>query len=122
MLLNWRERCPRLESEVFRIVPGTRQAPALAEAEEGRRRSAALFELSDADLETVPEALGTAGNDAAQSRHSYISNLQPAGIEVATVAKLAGHANPVTTLSVYSHAVIGGEMAAESLEVAYGKA
>jgi integrase len=45
--------------------------------------------------------------------------LQAEGIEVATVAKLAGHANPVTTLAVYSHAVRGGELAAHALEKAY---
>jgi hypothetical protein len=49
-----------------------------------------------------------------------ISTLQAAGIEVATVAKLAGHANPTTTLSVYSHAMErNGEMAAGVLEAAY---
>jgi len=51
------------------------------------------------------------------ARHSYISNLQAAGIEVALVAKLAGHVNPVTTLGAYSHAVRGSEgMAAEAIE------
>jgi integrase len=53
------------------------------------------------------------------ARHSYISTLQAAGIEVATVAKLAGHANPTTTLSVYSHAVGGSETVAAALESAY---
>jgi len=53
------------------------------------------------------------------ARHSYISTLQAAGIEVATVAKLAGHANPVATLGVYSHAVQSRDLAAEVLENAY---
>jgi site-specific recombinase XerD len=53
------------------------------------------------------------------ARHSYISTLQAAGIEVATVAKLAGHANPVTTLGVNSHAVRGSDVAAEELESTY---
>jgi site-specific recombinase XerD len=51
--------------------------------------------------------------------HSYISTLQAAGIEVATVAKLAGHANPVTTVGIYSHAIRGSAAAAEALERAY---
>ena len=53
------------------------------------------------------------------ARHSYISTLQAAGIEVATVAKLAGHANPVTMLGVYSHSITGNDAAAEALEKAY---
>ena len=50
------------------------------------------------------------------ARHSFVSVLQAAGIEMATVAKLAGHANPTTTLGIYSHAVRGGEAAVEALE------
>jgi integrase len=61
------------------------------------------------------ERLGLPEVTPHSARHSYISTLQAAGIEVATVAKLAGHANPVTTLSVYSHAIARGEMAAEAL-------
>ena len=45
--------------------------------------------------------LGLEGVTPHSARHSYISTLQAAGIELATVAKLAGHANPVATLGVY---------------------
>jgi integrase len=62
--------------------------------------------------------LGIEGITPHSARHSYISTLQAAGIEVATVAKLAGHQNPVTTLGVYSHAMRGGKRAAEALEKA----
>jgi integrase len=63
----------------------------------------------------ILERLGLPEVTPHSARHCYISTLQAAGIEVATVAKLAGHANPVTTLSVYSHAIARGEMAAEAL-------
>jgi transposase len=51
------------------------------------------------------------------ARHSFISMLQAAGIAVATVVKFDGHANPVTTLNVYSNAVRGSEAAAKVLGV-----
>jgi hypothetical protein len=53
-------------------------------------------------------------------RHSFISTMQSRGIEVGLVAKLAGHANATVTLSYYTQAVRGGEVAISSLEDAYG--
>jgi hypothetical protein len=35
------------------------------------------------------------------------------------VAKLAGHSNPAVTLGIYTHAMQGGDAAAEALEQAY---
>ena len=67
----------------------------------------------------VPAKLGLPEVTPHSARHAYVSNLQAAGIEVATVAMLAGHANPTTTLSVYTHASLGGGRAAEALESAY---
>jgi hypothetical protein len=45
--------------------------------------------------------------------------LQAHGIEVGLVAKLAGHASAVVTLSHYTQAVRGGEDAVAALERAY---
>jgi integrase len=53
------------------------------------------------------------------ARHAFISTLQAKGIEVGLVAKLAGHADPAITLSVYTQAVRGGEDAVQELERAY---
>jgi integrase len=39
------------------------------------------------------------------ARHSYISTMQAAGVEVGLVAKLAGHASAVVTLGHYTQAV-----------------
>jgi integrase len=53
------------------------------------------------------------------ARHTFISSMQAAGIEVGLVAKLAGHANAVVTLGHYTQAVRGGEAAVAALESAY---
>jgi integrase len=54
------------------------------------------------------------------ARHSFISVLQAQGVEVGPVAKLAGHKNAVVTLSHYTHAMRGGEVAVQALNQAYG--
>jgi len=53
------------------------------------------------------------------ARHSYISTMQAAGVEVGLVAKLAGHASANVTLGHYTQAVRGGGEAVEALERAY---
>lgn len=55
-------------------------------------------------------------------RHSFISTLQAEGVEVAFMAKLAGHKSAVVTLSHYTHAMRGGEDAVEALDRAYRRA
>jgi integrase len=120
MLLAWRERCPRLNGELHRVFPtrGKRQPWPLPRQGGGGPLLYSNYRvqiwrpfLRHLELpEVTPHS----------ARHSYVSNLQAAGVELATVAKLAGHANPVTTLSVYSHAVRDGGMAAQMLEKSYG--
>ena len=119
MLLDWRERCPRLDGELVRVFPtrGKRQPWPLPRLGGG---GALLYSNYRVQIwKPFLERLGLPEVTPHSARHSYISTLQAAGIEVATVAKLAGHANPVTTLSVYSHAVRGGDAAAEALEAVY---
>jgi integrase len=53
------------------------------------------------------------------ARHSFVSTLQAAGVEVGLVAKLAGHASAVVTLSHYTQATRGGEAAVEALAAAF---
>lgn len=53
------------------------------------------------------------------ARHTYISTLQAAGIEVGLVAKLVGHANANVTLSHYTHAMRGGDVAVQRLQDMY---
>ena len=53
------------------------------------------------------------------ARHTYISTLQAAGVEVGLVAKLVGHANANVTLAHYTHAMRGGEAAVQRLQEMY---
>jgi integrase len=137
MFLKWRDRCPRLDgkfnsravesgeftegkgADLFRVFPsrGKRQPwPKPRQAGGGpllySNYRVQVWKPFIRRLE-LPEVTPHS------ARHSYISTLQAAGIEVATVAKLAGHANPVTTVGIYSHAIRGSAAAAEALERAY---
>jgi integrase len=118
MLLDWRERCPRLNGELVRVFPtrGKRQPWPLP-----RRGGGGALLYSNYRVQIWMPFLAMLALPEVtphSARHSYISTLQAAGIEVATVAKLAGHANPVTTLSVYSHAMRGGDITRDVLEKA----
>jgi integrase len=119
MLLDWRDRCPRLDGELFRMFPtrGKRQPWPKPRLGVGGPLLYSNYRMQI--WKPFLAKLGLPDVTPHSARHSYISTLQAAGIEVATVAKLAGHANPVTTLSVYSHAVRGSDAAAEALENAY---
>ena len=120
MLLDWRERCPRLNGQLVRVFPtrGKRQPWPLP-----RRGSGEPLLYSNYRVQIWKPFLKKLGLPQVRihsARDAYVSNLQAAGIEVAAVAKFAGHSNPVTTLSVYSHAVRGGEAVAAALETHYG--
>jgi integrase len=119
MLLDWRERCPRLDGELHRVFPTRGRPQPWPKPRTGGGGPLPYSNYRVQIWKPFLAKLGLGEVTPHSARHSYISNLQAAGVEVATVAKLAGHANPVTTLSVYSHAVRGGDMAAEVLEKAY---
>jgi integrase len=55
------------------------------------------------------------------ARHTFVSALQAAGVELGLVSKLAGHANPSVTLQHYTQAVRGGEEAIARLETIYAQ-
>jgi integrase len=52
-------------------------------------------------------------------RHTAVSSLLVAGVPLAEVAQLAGHANPQTTASLYAHAVNRGGRAATAQLAAF---
>lgn len=53
------------------------------------------------------------------ARHSYVTTLLHAGVDVKTVSQLAGHKNPAMTLQRYAHATVASqEDAAERLQAA----
>lgn len=54
-------------------------------------------------------------------RHSHVSALISAGLDVLTVSQRIGHANAATTLKVYAHRFAAREdKAAEAIEAAFG--
>ena len=53
------------------------------------------------------------------ARHSFISTLQAECVEVGLVAKIAGHASPVVTLSYYTQAVRNSDVARDALDRAF---
>lgn len=118
MLLAWRVRCPRQDGELHRVFPGPGRLQPWPMPRVGggpllyqnfRRR---FWEPAFKRLKlpyVTPHA----------ARHSFISTMQAAGIEVGLVAKIAGHANPTVTLGHYTQAVRGGAAAVTALEQAY---
>jgi len=122
LLLEWKLSCPRLNGELHRVFPalGHRQPwPKLRIGGGGplsyhkflRRFWRPFFKRNDIAY-VAPHT----------ARHTWISILQLQGVEVGLVAKLAGHANPAVTLSVYTQAMRGGENAVAALEEAYSRA
>jgi integrase len=118
-LIDWRERCPRLDGELFRVFPTRGKRQPWPKPRSGGGGPLLYSNYRVQIWKPFLERLGLPAVTPHSARHSFISTLQAAGIEVATVAKLAGHANPTTTLSVYSHAVKVGGMAAEAIEKRY---
>ena len=56
-------------------------------------------------------------------RHSHVSALIAGGLDVVTISRRIGHANPAVTLSVYAHAFAGANKdaaAALAIEAAMG--
>jgi integrase len=117
MLLDWYAICPQGNDKDRRIFPcsggrGARQAKT-----QGRPLSYANFIHTYWHPAIV--ALGLPHVTPHSARHVFISTLQASGIEVGLVAKLVGHANVTVTLSHYTQAVRGGEVAIEALENAF---
>jgi integrase len=119
MLLDWRERCPRLDGNLHRVFPTRGKRQPWPKPRSGGGGPLLYSNYRVQVWKPFLARLGLPEVTPHSARHSYISTLQAAGIEVATVAKLAGHANPMTTLSVYSHAVSRSDAAAEVLEEAF---
>jgi integrase len=57
----------------------------------------------------LAERAGTSTKRLHALRHTSVSWLIAAGVDVRTVAALAGHSSPTVTLSVYSHLVAGAQ-------------
>jgi integrase len=119
MLLNWRECCPRLDGELVRVFPTRGKRQPWPKPRTGGGGPLLYSNYRVQIWKPFLAALGLPEVTPHSARHSYVSNLQAAGIEVGLVAKLAGHANPAVTLGIYTQAMRGGDAAAEALESAY---
>ncbi len=121
MLLEWRDRCPRLHGELFRVFPSQ-------ENEDGRGR--APTETSDLGLSAnnfrsrvwypLLRRMGLPRVSLYALRHMAISYLQSLGVEIGLVAMIAGHATPEITLRYYTHAVRERPDVMDLLNKAYG--
>lgn len=119
MLFNWRERCPRLDGELFRVFPTRGKRQPWPKPRQGGGGPLLYSNYRTQVWGPFLRRLGLPEVTPHSARHNYISTLQAAGIEVATVAEIVGHSNPVTTLGVYSHAIQGAKAASDALEGAY---
>ena len=97
MLVRWRERCPRLNGRLHRVLPAQLGGPMYSPAFLAKVWHPILARAG------VPKVRPYS------ARHSWISGLQAAGAEIAVASRLAGHASPATTVGTYTHALRGGE-------------
>jgi integrase len=117
MLSEWRAICPEGRPNDCRVFPCLGRAAFKTDKKRGRP----LLYTNFINTYWRPAflTLGLPIVTPHSARHAFISTLQAKGIEVGLVAKLAGHADPAITLSVYTQAVRGGEDAIQQLERAY---
>jgi integrase len=121
LLLNWRVRCPRVNGELHRVFPGPGRMEPWPKPRSGGGGPLLYQNFRRRYWQPVFKKLGLPYVTPHSARHSYISTMQAAGVEVGLVAKLAGHASAMVTLGHYTQAVRGGGEAVEALEKAYKK-
>lgn len=119
LFLNWRVRCPRVSGGLHRVFPGPGRMEPWPKPRSGGGGPLLYQNFRHRYWAPVFKKLGLPYVTPHSARHSYISTMQAAGVEVGLVAKLAGHASAVVTLGHYTQAVRGGAVAAEALEKAY---
>jgi integrase len=119
LLIAWRVRCPRRDSQLERVFPAPGVARAWPLPRVGGGGPLIYGNFRKRFWTTTLKGLGLPAVTPHSARHSFISVLQAQGVEVGLVAKLAGHKNAVVTLSHYTHAMRGGEDAVKALDRAY---
>lgn len=119
MLLDWRVRCPRKDGNLERVFPALGNLRAWPLPRENGGGPLIYNNFRTRFWAPALKRLGLPPVTPHSARHSFISILQAQGVEVALVAKLAGHKNAVVTLSIYSHAMRGGEEAVRALDRAF---
>lgn len=119
LLLAWRVRCPRVNGELQRVFPGPGRMQSWPGPRIGGGGPLLYQNFRSRIWAPILKKLGLPYVTPHSARHSYISTMQAAGVEVGLVAKLAGHASANVTLGHYTQAVRGGAVAVEALERAY---
>ena len=119
LLLAWRVRCPRRNGTLHRVFPGPGRMEPWPKPRSGGGGPLLYQNFRHRYWAPVFNKLGLPYVTPHSARHSYISTMQAAGVEVGLVAKLAGHASANVTLGHYTQAVRGGAGAVEALERAY---
>lgn len=119
MLLAWREHCPWREGEPYRVFPDLGQRQTWPLPRIGGGGPLLYSNFRSRIWAPLLKRAGVSYVTPHSARHTFISSMQSAGIEVGLVAKIAGHANAVVTLGHYTQAVRGGETAMAALESAY---
>src|SRR3954454_12955869 len=122
MLLEWRERCPRLPDTPHRVFPGIGFARPWPLPRVGGGGPLLLSNFRNRMWTPALRRLGLPYVTPHGARHSFISILQALGIEVGLVAKIVGHANVNVTLGHYTQAVRGIDQIVGAIEQAYGMA
>lgn len=119
MLLAWRAVCPHREGESHRVFPGLGARRAWPQSRVGGGGTLLYSNFRSRIWAPLLKKAGVPYVTPHAARHSFISMLQAEGVEVGLVAKIAGHASPAVTLSHYTQAVRGGEIALAAIDRAY---
>lgn len=119
MLLAWRAVCPWREGEPNRVFPGLGARRAWPQSRVGGGGTLLYSNFRSRTWAPLLKRAGVPYVTPHSARHSFISMLQAEGVEVGLVAKIAGHASPAVTLSHYTQAVRGGDIALAAIDRAY---
>lgn len=119
MLLAWRVRCPRRDGKLERVFPAPGRKPTILTPHLPTGGPLIYNNFRARIWAPAMKRLGLPPVTPHSARHSFISVLQAQGVEVAVVAKLAGHKNATVTLSHYTHAMREGGDAVATLDKAF---
>ena len=117
--MRWRAICPRPSGGLNRVFPRLGRLPSSPGQPLSGGGALSYANFRKSYWQPAFASLGLPYVTPHSARHTFISTLQAQGIEIGLVAKLAGHANANVTLSHYTQAVRGGEVAVAALEGAY---
>lgn len=120
MLSEWRECCPRVDGELYRVFPA--QSHERGRGKGGKMHKDGRLLLSNFRMRVwyaMLDRLGLPRISLYAARHMVISHLQAQGVEIGTVAKIAGHASPQITLQYYTHSVREYDGVMDKLDKAY---